>query len=350
MKKSKTILLIISALVIVIAITLIILSRDFIKQNQDKQGYALDKQELSSTILKKLNEYLPKTNVDSLVINNNDSVLYKYGNTKKSTNLASVRKSIISLLYGIAEKKGLVKLDSTLKELGIDEENYTLSEVEKSATIRDLLMARSGVYIESGAEAKKMKENRPKRHQYKPGEFYYYNNWDFNVLGFIFEQETKISIGKALDDWIGKKIGLQDFHPDHVIYSKESDSKFDTWRIYMSNRDLARIGSLILNNGKWNGEEIIPEEWIIESTQSYSETPYEEFRYGYLWWIHKPADVIMAMGSGGQFLIVDENNNLSIAIKKDTGISILGMLMYRFFDNEVKTSTAIEIHKLLLEK
>jgi DNA polymerase III delta prime subunit len=71
--------------------------------------------------------------------------------------------SIISLLFGIAQEKHLVHLHKTIAELGIDEPDQPLSATEKFATIRDLLMARSGVYIESEAESAQMKARRRKR-------------------------------------------------------------------------------------------------------------------------------------------------------------------------------------------
>lgn len=346
--KKKIILIIVLILIVIITTTLFILSKPFIQQNTKKQGFKLEKKELSTKLQNEIEKYAQEKSIDAIIINDNQNTYYKYGNINKSTNLASVRKSIISLLYGIAIEKGLVDINKTLAELGINESKNSLSEGEKQATIKDLLMAKSGVYIESGGESQGMKDKRPARYQYKPGEHYYYNNWDFNVLGYIFEQETKMKIGEALNEWIGKKIGFQDFKSNHVIYALESkDSDFETWRIYMSARDLAKIGTLILNNGNWGNKTIISPNWIEVSTNSYSKTPYKNIEYGYLWWIDAKRDVFYAEGSGGQFLIVDKKNNLTICLRKDTGVSVLGMLIYRYFNKSVKTEDAFKLYDKL---
>jgi len=344
---NKKVILIIIILFFIFLI--IYLSRPFITQYNDPHGQELYKKELSNELKNKLDNYILNSKIDSVTINDNKQTLYEYGNVEKSTNLALVRKSIISLLYGIAIEKKLIDINKTLKELNIDESKYKLTETEKSATIKDLLMARSGVYLESGVESEGMKNRRPKREEYIPGEYYYYNNWDFNVLGYIFEQETNLTIGIALNNWIGKKIGFQDFNENHIIYSKESASDYPTWRIYMSNRDLAKIGSLLLNEGEWNNKSIINQGWLNESTDNYSKTPYDNIEYGYLWWINKERNFFYGVGSAGQFLIVDKNNNLTFSIRKDSGVSILGMLKYRYFDNEVTNKEAFRFYDLFVE-
>src|SRR5512136_1556608 len=94
----------------------------------------------------------------------------------------SMRKSLMSALYGIYVAEGKIDLSATLKDLGIDDLT-PLTELEKTATVRDLLSARSGVYIEAAGEAASMKAMRPARGSHAPDTFWYYNNWDFNALG-----------------------------------------------------------------------------------------------------------------------------------------------------------------------
>lgn len=72
-----------------------------------------------------------------------------------------------------------------MAELGIDDNEPRLTDEEKRATVHDLLKARSGVYHPALYETARMKEKRPPRHSHASGTFWYYNNWDFNVLGTI---------------------------------------------------------------------------------------------------------------------------------------------------------------------
>jgi CubicO group peptidase (beta-lactamase class C family) len=94
----------------------------------------------------------------------------------------------LSALYGIGVAEGRIKLDQTLAELGIDDRAPSLSDSEKQATIRDLLMMRSGVYHPAAYEGPGIAERRLQRGSHPPGSFWYYNNWDVNTLGIIYEK------------------------------------------------------------------------------------------------------------------------------------------------------------------
>ena len=83
------------------------------------------------------------------------------------------------------------------KELKINDSPDQLSAQEQSATVRMLIQSRSGVYHSYVGGSPGMKKGQSKRNSYKPGSHWYYNNWDFNTLGTIFEQETKTSIGES---------------------------------------------------------------------------------------------------------------------------------------------------------
>lgn len=76
----------------------------------------------------------------------NGRMIARWGDTSRKVNMASVRKSLLSALYGIAIAEGRITLSSSLSELGIDDTAPRLTAEEKTATVRHLLMARSGVY------------------------------------------------------------------------------------------------------------------------------------------------------------------------------------------------------------
>src|SRR5690606_27730171 len=238
-------------------------------------------------------------------------------------NCHSARKSIMSLLIGIAHEKRLLSLDETLGQLGIDESKTPLTKQEKSATIRDLLMARSGVYLSAEAEVDYAKSNRPQREQYKPGEFFFYNNFDFNVLGVILEQKTGKSIGGFMEEYLAKPLGMQDFSASNVVYNSpwpvpnKSNSDYPVFWIFMSARDFARIGVLINQNGRWNDDQVVPADWVQRSLNEktiFSEEigklnyPYDAFAYS--WWLENDTNTIWADGYGGQFLCIDTTNDL----------------------------------------
>jgi CubicO group peptidase (beta-lactamase class C family) len=86
-------------------------------------------------------------------------------------------------LYGIHVGRGDIDLDATLAELDIDDITPYLTPIEKTATIRDLLLSRSGIYHEAAGESQSMIDLRPERGSHPPGTYFYYNNRDFNALG-----------------------------------------------------------------------------------------------------------------------------------------------------------------------
>lgn len=76
----------------------------------------------------------------------------------------------------------------------------------------------------------------------------------------------------------------------------------------MNSRDLAKIGKLILQDGKWNDQQIVSKEWIHKSTSP--KTKITRLPYGYLWWEiplkvnEKTVPAIAATGNGGQYLMI----------------------------------------------
>jgi CubicO group peptidase (beta-lactamase class C family) len=250
----------------------------------------------------------------AVVIVHHGKVVAEWGDTTKPTELASIRKSLLSALIGIAVSEGQVNLDSTLGKLGIDDNPPALSEIEKSATVRELLEARSGVYHAALYETPDMAKARPPRGSHAPGSFWYYNNWDFNALGTVYEHATGTGIFEAFNQKIAKPIGMQDYRPQDGEYVRGEASIHPAYAIRMSARDLARFALLYLHNGNWAGSQIVPPQWVQESTHAYSKAATGQ-GYGYLWWIgflgaaiaptvNLPEGSFLAEGAGGQYALV----------------------------------------------
>ena len=210
--------------------------------------------------------------------------MFRYGDITKKYMCHSIRKPFLGSLYGIYRDRGIIDLDLTLAELGIDDIPPRLTEEEKTATIRHLLLSRSGVYHEAGGEAQSMIDARPERGSHALGTYFYYNNWDFNVLGTIFERLTGESVFEAFFQEIAQPIGMEDFSPEDCTYVVEAEkSMHPSYFFRMSSRDMARFGVLYENEGFWDEEKVVPCEWIEESTTVYPvENPGGD-PYGYLW-------------------------------------------------------------------
>jgi CubicO group peptidase (beta-lactamase class C family) len=155
---------------------------------------------------------------------------------------------------------------------------------------------------------------RPPRFSHKPGTFWYYNNWDFNALGAIYEHAQPSSIYDAFEREIARPIGMQDYRPSDGQYVTGAASVYPAYTFTMSARDLARFALLYLNRGRWRDRQIIPAQWVEESTRAYSQSDFGP-GYGYLWWVgflddsmapavKVPQGTFFAAGAGGQFAFV----------------------------------------------
>ena len=226
----------------------------------------------------------------------------------------SVRKSLLSLLFGSHVANGTIDLDKTLAELGIDDNEPSLTEDEKQARVSDLLKARSGIYHPALYETAAMAARRPERGSHERNTFWYYNNWDFNTTGAIFEHLTGRSLFEEFENKLAGPLELQDFVRDrHTQYVTGDDSVHPAYPFVLSTRDLARIGLLALRQGRWQGKQLVPREWMAESTRSYSDAG-SSGGYGYMWWvtvdgkqypgISLPEGSFSARGYRGQYLVV----------------------------------------------
>jgi CubicO group peptidase (beta-lactamase class C family) len=211
-----------------------------------------------------------------------------------------------------------------MEELGIDDLPPSLTHEEKQATVEQLLQARSGVYHEAAAESQSMKDARPSRHSHAPGTFWYYNNWDFNVLGTLFIQFTGLDIFQALYDDFAVPLQMQDFQPSNGAYYYQDMSMHPAYHFSMSPRDMARFGLLISRQGRWRDDQIIPAEWIVQSMLPYSDAG-STWEYGYMWWVGKSGAwggrrVFAARGGGGQAIFVFPDLDIVITHKVDNAV------------------------------
>ncbi|HEY3383068.1 MAG TPA: serine hydrolase [Vicinamibacterales bacterium] len=279
--------------------------------------------------LKLAKEYAATINTEAVMVVVQGKVLDEWGRTDAKYNIHSIRKSFLSAMYGIHVRQNRIDLAKTLEQLGIDDNEPSLNAAEKTATVHDLLKARSGVYHPALYETPAMKAARPARNSHAPGTFWYYNNWDFNALGMIFERAVKNSIYREFQTRIAGPIGMQDYILDDGQYFTGADSVYAAYPFRMTARDMARFGLLFLRQGSWRGTEVVPKDWVAESTASYSDAG-QSGGYGYLWWVavegrHFPGVVMpkgsySARGAGGHFILVVPEYDMVIVHRVNTDI------------------------------
>jgi CubicO group peptidase (beta-lactamase class C family) len=280
--------------------------------------------------LRELTTYIrDDSNTTGLVVVDRGRVVYRYGDIEELSYVASVRKSILAMLYGYWVENGTIDLDRTLESLDIDDIGG-LMPMEKQATIRHVITARSGVYHPASYSGDDLAEAPPRGSQ-KPGTYMLYSNWDFNVAGFIFEKLTGRDIYDELQAQLAVPLQFEDW--DRSVQHKEGDltiSKYPAYPIWLSTRDMARIGYLMLREGNWNGRQVISKDWAREIVRVV--TPVDEmnpprrrdgyFGYGYMWWVWDGPKAVgpfkgayTAVGAVGQWITVLPQLELVIAHK-----------------------------------
>jgi CubicO group peptidase (beta-lactamase class C family) len=284
----------------------------------------------SPDVLRKTTAFIrDESNTTGLVVVDRGRVVYRYGDTEELSYVASVRKSILSMLYGSWVENGTIRLDTTLEALNIDDIGGLLP-IEKKATIGHVITARSGVYHPASYSGDDLAQAPPRGSQ-KPGAYMLYSNWDFNVAGAIFEQLTRRDIYDELQAQLAIPLHFEDW--DRKAQHKEGNltiSRYPAYPIWISTRDMARIGYLMLHEGNWNGRQVISRDWarrivsVVTPVQEMNPVRRRDgyYGYGYMWWVWDGPKAVgpfkgaySAVGAVGQWITVFPSLNLVVAHK-----------------------------------
>ena len=247
-------------------------------------------------------------------------VLEKYFGTHTPTSLwqwASAGKTITSFMTGIAQQEGYLSItDTTASYLGLGWTNCTPQQEEK-ITIWNQLTMTSG--LNDGVQDPFCTIDTCLEYLADAGSRWAYHNAPYTLLDGVIENAT----GLTLNNYTTQKLKI----PTGItgtFYSVGYNN------VFVSNaRSMARFGSLILNKGNWNGNQIMTDTTyfndMINTSQNLNKS------YGYLWWLNgkqsymvptlqtvfpgyvcpnAPSDLIAAIGAGGQFLNVVPSQNL----------------------------------------
>lgn len=295
----------------------------------------------SETTVEGTRQYADSLASSAVIVLLDGHVVAEWGATDQRSSLHSVRKSLVSALYGIAVDRGLIDINRTLGEMGVEEVGRPLTQVERSARLVDLLTSRSGIYHPS------IKDDNgpyPEPGTHRPDEAFIYNNWSFNAAGGMFERLTGLSLGEAFKTWIAEPTGMEDFRPEDVLYFEGPESVFPAFRFWMSARDLARFGQLYLNHGRWGDEQIVPQAWIAESWRRYSDVG-QGVGYGYMWWA-MPDSSFLATGTGGQKLRIYPARKLVLVNRVLTGSGLSRAVWWTWGERVTNSDTAEILRRL----
>jgi CubicO group peptidase (beta-lactamase class C family) len=294
-----------------------------------------EQQGMDSAKLRIADEFIQNRLPDAfslLVVKNGYLVFEKYyswGSPEKYAVVHSVTKSVTSALIGIALDKGYLKsVDQKLTEFFPEYITDDLDPRKKEITLKNLLTMSTGFrwndrgpvmrFWYTSSNWAKFTIQLPQ--DSNPGEVFTYNSSVSHLLSIILSKSTEISTLDFARQNLFEPLGIQSayWHQDPQGYYNGG------FGLGLSARDLAKIGFLYLNNGYWNGQSIVPEYWVKESTdqqmRAFSSPIYGTFGYGYQWWVKKVdgCSSFRAWGRRGQFIVVVPELDLVVAVTSET--------------------------------
>ena len=269
-------------------------------------------------------QYLEENNTVAFMIIQNDTIQYeKYFQGYNQAAIVpsfSMAKSVVSILIGCAINDGLIK--------SIDEPvtNY-IPELRKNGfdkvTLEHLLQMTSGLQFNEGYSnpfgevatfyygtnlRKATTELKLKR---AAGEAFEYVSGNPQILGLVLERVLKTkNITAYLQEKIWQPLGME-YDASWSLDKKNNGLEKTFCCINARARDFAKIGRLYLNKGNWNGQQIVPESWVRQSTKV-DTSKGSAWYYQYQWWLPTKNGDFMAAGILGQYIYVNPAKNLII--------------------------------------
>jgi CubicO group peptidase (beta-lactamase class C family) len=252
-----------------------------------------------------------------------DAYFYPFSLDQKHQ-IYSCTKSIMSALIGIAIDKGHIKgIDQPIVEIFSDRDIGNLNELKKSITLENLLTMASGLecrdsYLYYWIGLQEMKDSNDWA-QYvldlpmkeAPGERFEYCNGVSYLLSVIIQQSTNMKTLDFANQNLFGPLGITD------VGWRTSPQGIDIgWgEMWLNPHDMAKIGLLYLNKGRWENKQIVPTAWVKQSTRGHIDATLFD-QYGYQWWIDS-VGFYMALGYKGQFIFVVPDKNMVAVFTSD---------------------------------
>jgi CubicO group peptidase (beta-lactamase class C family) len=254
-----------------------------------------------------------------LVFRNGKLVAEAYPNDTqdigKYNNIQSCTKSITSLLVGVAIKQNLLT--------SMDEKLYDIypelfdDDIEKRAIkVSDALTMRSGIDFRNDKHTQKLYSTHKNSTEYvlsldrksKPGTAVQYNDGDPHLISKAIEEKSGKSLAVFANDHVFKKLGISNWQWE----AAKDGTTFGAFSLYITARDLGKIGQLLLQNGIWETEQIVDASYLKSAVSKHVSGNLNNKPYGYYFWLYPQWNAYAAHGHGGQFLFVALDKNLVV--------------------------------------
>jgi CubicO group peptidase (beta-lactamase class C family) len=268
-----------------------------------------------------------------------DSALHPYKQGSEMHSIQSITKTITSIVFGVAITRGDFRapLDTPVLNWFDETKVLNIDDRKRKMTLRHVLTMTTGLeweekvpYADKRSDSSKMEGtddwvayaiNKPMASE--PGKDFNYSSGASQLLAHIFLRETGTDINAYAGEHLFAPLGIN-YH-----WKRSYDGTTDTeGGLFMSGPDLIKIGHLILDDGVWQGKQIVSKSWIKDSlSSSVPENKADKaFSYGYQWWLyHRPDNgriVWTSAGMGGQMLLIFPEERLVVTVMSWNILSI----------------------------
>ena len=219
--------------------------------------------------------------------------------------LYSMSKSVTGLAVGIAQDEGFLNINEKLADIFPEYINSANAKLLKSHTLKHLLTMSTGIRFNEVGSA--LDENWAKMYmqsvpKFEAGTEFEYNSLNSYMLAAAVVKRTGMGLNEYLTPRLFEPLGIQSHEWEKCPMGIEKGG----WGLSLTAEDSAKLGQLCLNMGRWNGKQIVSEEWIKESTRKQIDTPNGEMKhgYGYQIWMSDDEGGYQFNGAFGQFVLV----------------------------------------------
>jgi CubicO group peptidase (beta-lactamase class C family) len=234
---------------------------------------------------------------------------------------ASVTKSVMSTLIGVALGQGAFSsLDQQLGDFLPEALEPGIDGRVREITVRHILTMMSGFDPDKDPTSTPASSmlwrwslHRPMLDE--PGRQFRYDNQASHLLSVLLSRATKQDASRFAQEHLFGPLGITKY-----VWPVDAEGHLlGAFGLLLTARDMAKIGSLYLRGGQWNGKQLVPRSYVGEATQAHNRAgpPVSAADYGYLWWITRPSGepaAYFAAGSGGQLIYVVPTLDLVVAV------------------------------------
>jgi CubicO group peptidase (beta-lactamase class C family) len=248
-----------------------------------------------------------------------DAVFYPYDG-RTIHDMASVTKSVMTTLIGIAADQGRLDLDDKMVSFFPERTIANLDARKEAITVRHLVSMTSGLQcVRDGMEGDSAiaMQSSPDYVQYvldlpmayEPGSQFVYCSPAISLLSPILQQATGMTTLAFAQKYLFEPLGIED-----VLWETDPQGNYRGWGdLSLHPHDMAKLGLLFLQQGRWEDSQIVSRRWVKEASMAQSETPEDEDPYGYGWWLTPDLEgVYRAEGRNGQHIYVLPSWNMVV--------------------------------------